>query len=95
MTKNYEDAGVTTIDITPAGCKTPEGAARVKQTMDAFEESHAQVANAATEFYRNLTNCYTYEEFREVMDDEGADLKTLIERRSKAQDNFLRAVTGR
>lgn len=85
-----------TIDITPESMKTPEGAQRVNAALKEFEDSHADVANAATRFVRE----YGYVIEQALKDDEPgaqdfAELRALMDERAKKQDNFLRALSGR
>src|ERR1035438_4055031 len=44
-------AEVLTIDITPVGCTTPEGNAKVAKAIKDFDDTSAALANTATEFF--------------------------------------------
>jgi hypothetical protein len=84
-----------TIDITPVGLSTIEGAERVTKAHKAFEESHPEVANLATQFlYAN------YAELREALaNNEDAanalvELRQAMERRDVVMDEFCRAIAG-
>jgi hypothetical protein len=86
---------IKTIKLTPVGLSTPEGSARVAAALKAFEESHATVANAATQFIER----YQYEIKHALNSEDGAgdelaELLEMIAARSVAQDDFLRAVAG-
>jgi len=85
------------IDMTPEGCKTPEGAAKVNEAIRAFEDSAAALANAAMEFFD------TYEDdiLRMTRDweigsmkDDMADIRVMIQTRRKAQEEFLKSLAG-
>lgn len=84
-----------TIDLTPEGCKTPEGAARVRKATQEFEDANAAVANKATEFLDthedDILHCM---EMYEGIADDVRELRALIVARRKKQDAFLRAVAG-
>jgi hypothetical protein len=88
-----------TIDLTPRGMQTPEGAERVRIAIQKFENATALLANAATEFL---------DEYGGILDDAAEEdvvgrgdfaedlkgLRKLIERRQREQEQFLRAVAG-
>ena len=86
----------TTIDITPVGCQTPEGAARVAKAMKEFEDSAAALANASIEFFdtheENILHCMT---MYEGVAEDVHQIRALIGARRRKQDAFLRAVAGR
>jgi hypothetical protein len=86
----------TTIDITPVGCQTPEGAARVAKAMKEFEDSAASLANASMEFFdtheKDILHCMTM--YEDVADDVH-QIRALIGARRRKQEAFLRAVAGR
>ena len=87
-----------TIDITPEGCKTPEGVEKVNTAMKAFQESREEVARLAT----LLVNQHKDDIKRQLKvsgEDEALDafrdLIEAVDTRLEAQDAFLRAVVGR
>jgi hypothetical protein len=81
---NYSEP--ETIDITPVGCQTPEGNARVNAAMKAFEEAREEVARLATMLHKD--GCF---DDSSVFD----ELRAAIEERFEAENAFLRAVAGR
>jgi hypothetical protein len=91
-----------TITLTPRGMETQEGVERVNRAMEAQSNAIANVANLATEFIRQHGWCIDQAIDRLPNDDGDAetireDLKELlhaIRERSKAQEEFLRAVAG-
>jgi hypothetical protein len=92
-----EVAGTTmTIDITPVGCQTPEGAARVAKAMKEFEDSAASLANASIEFFdtheKDILHCMT---MYEGVAEDVHQIRALIGARRRKQGAFLRAVAGR
>lgn len=80
-----------TIDITPVGCQTPEGNARVAKAMKAFDDSSAEVANKATEFLRELL---LEVKIPNALADDLKELTAAINRRKAIQEAFLRAVAS-
>jgi hypothetical protein len=86
----------TTIDITPVGCQTPEGAARVAKAIKEFEDSSASLANASIEFFdtheEDILHCMT---MYEGVAEDVHQIRALIGARRRKQDAFLRAVAGR
>ena len=81
------DSNTRTIDITPAGCTTPEGNARVTKALDEFNGSAHTVANLAASMMDARRNgTLTSEDLDE--------LQEAIEARRNAQESFLRAVAG-
>jgi hypothetical protein len=93
---------VETIDLTPMGYSKPGGAERIANAVDAFNSAGHAVANIAAQ----LLSTYDYvlndvvinykgrEDFEELL--ECIDtLRGKIGDRAKAQDEFLRAVSGR
>jgi hypothetical protein len=90
---------VTTVDITPMGLITPEGQERVRVAMQKFENATALVANATELFlseYGGILDDAASEDAvgRGDLEDDLRSLRTLIERRRREQDQFLRAVAG-
>jgi len=75
---------VETIDLTPVGCQTPEGNARVNTAMRALDNATVEVANTAEQYIANGRELQGYR-----------DLCKAIEERQDAQEAFLRAVAGR
>jgi tetratricopeptide (TPR) repeat protein len=87
----------TTINITPVGLSTPEGVERVTKAQEAFEQSHAEVANQASQFIHRYMDEIKAVIVRSDDPDAVEDYKELlqtIERREQAQEEFLRAVAG-
>ena len=89
------------IDLTPESLKTPEGQEKVARALRKFEDSHADVANRATQFLHDHGD-YLVGLARSADDGEAYDIREeydevreAIRRRSEAQDNFLRALAGR
>lgn len=80
--------GPMTIDFTPAGCKTPEGAARVAKAIEEFEHATANVANEADQIL-------DYHDRDDLGPQEWQVLRDLIAVRRLKQDAFLNAVAGR
>lgn len=81
-----------TIDITPVGCQTPEGNAKVNAAKDEWDSATHAVANAIKEciddlFDRNLDKITHAELYSE--------LQTLIGIKDVKQEAFLRAISGR
>jgi ABC-type proline/glycine betaine transport system substrate-binding protein len=91
----------TYIDLTPESLKTPEGAAKVQAAMEAWEATHADVANLATQFINDHGDRIA--EWLKVEDewDDGeasqdlTELRAAMDDRSRKQDAFLRAIAGR
>ena len=68
------------IDITPVGCSTPEGNARVAKAIKDFDDATAALANAAIEFLDVSEDIH--------------QLRALIGARNRKQEAFLAAVAG-
>lgn len=91
-----------TIDITPAGCQTPEGIARVNKAMREFDDATAEVANAATRFFddHRLTlvevagGVSICEDDRIALKDDLRQLQAIIGTRRPKQEALLRAIAG-
>jgi hypothetical protein len=77
----------TTIDLTPAGCATPEGNARVAKALDEWNSSAHSVANLAQNLLSGKDNG------RED-DADWTELREAITVRNTKQESFLRAVAG-
>lgn len=89
-----------TITLLPKGCETPEGAARVQRTMDAWNNTHAEVANRATQFLKLYAATIAEGLKEHAYDVDGAladlkELQELMEDRDSKQEEFLKAVCGR
>ncbi len=78
-----------TIDITPVGCQTPEGVARVAKAKEEWDSATYLLANTL----RELMDNYVYGEG--FTGDELHQLKALIGARDRKQEAFLRAVAGK
>lgn len=81
-----------TIDITPDGLKTLEGAKRVAQTQKEWDDATHHLANELREcidavFDRDTNKLYKAELY--------SQLQTLIGIRDRKQEAFLRAVAGK
>ena len=92
---------ITTIDITPEGCKTPEGAAKVRTAQTDWDDATHALANALIEFLDthedDLTAAMdTYEDTHSIEGwrDDLHQLRALIGGRNRKQEAFLRAVAG-
>jgi hypothetical protein len=85
----------TYIDCTPVGLQTPEGSARVAKAMQEWEDTHATVANAATQFAdaHGADLEHVAEMYPELLED-WKELRSLMDDRSRKQEAFLRAVAG-
>jgi hypothetical protein len=77
-----------TIDITPVGCSTPEGAARVQNAMREFADATANVANEADQIL-------DYHDQDDLGPQEWQVLRDLLAVRRVKQDALLNAVAGR
>ena len=80
--------GPMTIDITPVGCSTPEGAARVQNAMREFADATANVANEADQIL-------DYHDQDDLGPQEWQVLRDLLGTRRLKQDALLKAVAGR
>jgi hypothetical protein len=97
----YDEDAPVTVDLTPRGCTTPEGRARVLVAQQAFDDSAAALANAAMEFFDNHGNL-VMEAIRGVEDaalrkelrKQFSGVTALMTARLRAQEAFLRAVAG-
>lgn len=90
---------IGTIDLTPEGCKTEEGAKRVERTMNTLENTRAEMANRSVRFLseygsviKQLAKC----------DDDGADIILTInelvllgKQMNEDQEEFMLAVGNR
>lgn len=90
--QHIEQQERVTIDITPVGLKTPEGIERVTKAQQAWDNSHAAVANALTRLYEDLRmqGYIPKENYGEEIE----EIDALIERRAEAQEEFLRSLAG-
>ena len=81
-----------TIDLTPRGCQTPEGNARVAKALDEWNASAHQVANLAAQFLDDAGPYLKFpaEDFGEAF----GELETAITDRAAKQEEFLRAMAG-
>ena len=76
-----------TIDITPRGCQTPEGNARVNQVLQRIDQTSRRVADAAQRYVKAFD--------AESQTSELDELRAAIQERQSAYTEFLRAVAGR
>lgn len=99
-----------TIDLTPAGCKTPEGNARVNKAIDKLENARTEVAQSTGAFIRenayrirealtderflNRSASFSRDEANEVLESL-AKLETKCNEINDLHDEFLRALSGR
>jgi hypothetical protein len=83
------------IDITPVGCSTPEGNARVAKAIKDFDDATAALANAAIEFLDTHEEdiLHAMEMYEDVSEDIH-QLRALIGARNRKQGAFLAAVAG-
>jgi hypothetical protein len=77
-----------TIDLTPRGLLTSEGARRVSESMALLNEATAAVANLACRFV-SLESLVSNE-----LSEELGELREAVELRNDRQESFLRAVAG-
>jgi hypothetical protein len=92
MEKNQldHDASPTHFNLTPRGMMTPEGEQRVAKAMEAWQNTHSEVANRLTNFYEHY-RAY----FHGLCDpDEMDEIDALLKDRAEKQEEFLRAVAG-
>ena len=75
------------IDITPVGCQTPEGNARVNQVLQRIDQTSRRVADAAQRYVKAFD--------AESQTSELDELRAAIQERQSAYTEFLRAVAGR
>jgi hypothetical protein len=87
---------VLTVDITPVGCTTPEGNAKVAKAIKDFDDAGAALANAAIEFFDTHESdlLHAMEMYPGIADDIH-QIRALIGARNRKQDAFLSAVAGR
>lgn len=86
------------IDATPAGCKTPEGIARVNSLLEQLEYARTCFATQATLFVREFGD-----DIKHALDKHGdeeiiesfSELQELIANADGLHDEFRRAVAGR
>ena len=74
------------IDITPVGCQTPEGNARVVKAQQEWDSATHLLANTVKEIM---------EDDQKPTPDDIHQLRALIGARDRKQEAFLRAVAGR
>ena len=79
-----------TVDITPVGMQTPEGAKNVQRTMDEWHRMKAELANEASTLIHTAGDMSAVE-VREAL----LELQPLADKMAAAQEAFLRAVAGR
>lgn len=105
FTPRYALANVTgagTIDVTPRGLLTPEGAARVNKAADELQSATVMVANTAAEFIgEQRATLLEVARGARITDSECGALRealhqmdALISARQRKQDAFLAAVAG-
>jgi hypothetical protein len=82
-----------TIDITPAGCKTPEVQAKVALALKEMEDQTAEVANLCWAYIGEYgaAICAALPELAEVT----TDLQQAIALRQEKQEAFFFALSGR
>src|SRR5579864_2110689 len=97
----------TTVYILPAGCRTPEGNARLTKTMDEFNSAKAEMANYFARLCRdcaggsgNLQNqaralAKRLNDRAHHVEVSMEELTALLQRHQDAQDDFMGAVVGR
>lgn len=104
------DAPITTIDITPAGLKTADGAQRVNEALESKHDAEVEAANKLAELVKAMSYSPGKDEVIAVLnryfgDDDTteesmgaqlfADCEAALRKRATAHENFLRAVAGR
>jgi hypothetical protein len=87
------------IDLTPRGCTTPEGQARVAQAQRDMDSANAELANAAEQFFANhemaLIEMISAEAKSEPdIREDWAELQSMLATRHKVREEFMRAVAG-
>lgn len=91
-----EDGQPQYIDLTPESLKTPAGAAKVTAAMEAWEATHAEVANLATFFLNrhgdDIADCM--EMYGNAFHDDLRELREAMADRDQKQNAFLRALAG-
>jgi hypothetical protein len=97
FTPRYALANQQTIDLTPRGLTTPEGAKRVNTAVQELEAATVAFANEASEFFNEhrttlleIADDENYAALREAIH----QMDALISARQRKQDDFLRAVAG-
>lgn len=69
------------VDITPVGCKTPEGIARVNAAVDRINDANARCAELLEIYYEDISA--------------SEDAKAVLDERKAATEELLRALAGR
>ncbi len=90
-----DDAERQTIDITPEGCKTPEGRKRVADAQREWDSVTHELANVLKEFVDlGVTLCEKRGNGFVPDFDAISQIQNLIGARDRKQEAFLRAVSG-
>jgi hypothetical protein len=84
-----------TVDLTPVGCSTPEGIARVNRAVDAMHGANAGCVNALRELLDALDVLASMRPLGEEMTEAQAEARAAMRQQIVAQDEFLRALAGR
>ena len=89
-------ANSQTVDITPPGLKTSDGAACVSRALEAWNSSAHEVANLAACIMNNYGSVIkaAMVKYDPGSHEEFGDLKRAIETRAAKQEEFLRALAG-
>jgi hypothetical protein len=80
-----------TIDLTPVGCQTPEGNARVLQAQQEWDSATHELANTLK---RVIDEVFDRDTDKIARAEYYSELQTLIGIREVKQEAFLRAVCG-
>lgn len=79
-----------TVDLTPAGCQTPEGVARVNAAMRDVDQANAECARLLDSFLGYVAMLGMREAWAEVREEVSA---AMLKRR-EATEEFLRALSN-
>jgi uncharacterized protein (DUF1778 family) len=82
------------IDMTPVGLTVPGGRNRIAKAIKTFNDTTADVANMLTECLTTARSMEASLRILDLSDEEIRDVVDAIDRRAKAQEEFLRALAG-
>lgn len=86
-----------TLEVTPVGLQTPEGAARVNAAMEAQKRAIDRCANMlddCAEMLGQLLDGHAHEETLVAAKEAWKEAQRAIEARRAANDELLRAIAG-
>jgi hypothetical protein len=85
------------IDLTPAGCTTPDGIERTNKTLEAWQNAQANLANETARFLQYNAG-WLIETLKNINEPdlvtEISDLQDKAKKMNRLQEDFLRAVSG-